>query len=61
MRRSNLFFKVEIEHGAEERPERIGEEIRRRLLKFYGVRDAELSNFISEETASEGRASDAKK
>jgi hypothetical protein len=45
MKRTNLFFKVELEHDADERPERIGEEIRRQLLKQYGVRDAELTNF----------------
>ena len=45
MNRTNLFFKVEIEHDSEEKPERIGDEICRRLLKLYGVRSAELSNF----------------
>jgi len=45
MSRTNLFFKVEIEHDPEEKPERIGDEICRRLLKLYGVRSAELSNF----------------
>ena len=44
MSRTNLFFKVEIEHDPEEKPERIGDEICRRLLKLYGVRSAELSN-----------------
>ncbi len=44
MSRTNLFFKVELEHEPDERPERIGEEIRRRLLKLYGVRDVELSS-----------------
>jgi hypothetical protein len=44
MKRTNLFFKVEIEHDADERPERLGEEIRQRLAKFYGVREAELSS-----------------
>ena len=52
MRRTNLFFKVEIEHQVDERPERIGEEIRRRLLKLYGVRYAELSNFTSDDASS---------
>lgn len=47
MNRTNLFFKVEIEHDAAENPERIGEEIRQRLIRFYGVRDAELSNYSS--------------
>ena len=44
MKRTNLFFKVEIEHDADERPERLGEEIRRQLAKHYGVRLAELSS-----------------
>ena len=46
MRRTRLFFNVEVEHDADERPERIGEEIRRNLLKLYGVRDVEFSNYI---------------
>jgi len=45
MSRTNLFFKVEVEHDADEKPQRIGEEICRQLLKFYGVRQAELANF----------------
>jgi hypothetical protein len=49
MRRTNLFFKIEIEHDSEDPPERLGEEIRRQLLKFYGVRDAEFSNFTTSE------------
>ncbi len=47
MSRTNLFFKVELEHDPEERPERIAEEIRRQLIKIYGVREAELSNFTT--------------
>ena len=47
MKRTNLFFKVEIEHDADERPERLGDEIRRQLAKFYGVRDAELTNYTT--------------
>lgn len=45
MNRTNLFFKVEIEHDATETPEQITKEIRQRLMRFYGVRDAELSNY----------------
>jgi hypothetical protein len=45
MHRTNLFFKVEIEHDDEDQPERLGREICRQLLKIYGVRSAELSNF----------------
>jgi hypothetical protein len=44
MSRTSLFFKVEVEHEPGERPERIAEEIRRHLLKLYGVRDAELNS-----------------
>jgi hypothetical protein len=47
MNRTNLFFKVEVEHDPGERPERIGDEICRQILKVYGVRQAELSNFTS--------------
>lgn len=45
MNRTNLFFKVEIEHDEKDRPERVGDEICRRLLKVYGVRSVELTNF----------------
>ncbi len=47
MSRTNLFFKVEIDHDSDESPERIAEEIRQRLIRFYGVREVELSNFSS--------------
>lgn len=49
MSRSNLFFKVEVEHDSDEQPQRIGEEICRQLRKFYGVRDVELSNYSTTE------------
>lgn len=49
MSRTNLFFKVEIDHDAEEMPERIAEEIRQRLMRFYGVREVELSNLSKAE------------
>ncbi len=45
MSRSNLFLKVEVEHDDEETPERLGEELCRQLMKFYGVRTAELSSY----------------
>jgi len=47
--RTNLFFKIELEHGREESAERIGEEIRRHLLRLYGVREVELTNFMTVE------------
>lgn len=49
MSRTNLFFKVEIEHDPEDKPEKIGAEICRQLAKFYGVREAELSNYSTVE------------
>jgi hypothetical protein len=48
---TNLFFKVELEHGADENPERIAGEIRRQILRFYGVREVELSNVATMEDA----------
>jgi hypothetical protein len=49
MIRTNLFFKVEVEHDADENPQRIGDEIRRHLKRLYGVRNVELSSVTSEE------------
>jgi hypothetical protein len=49
MSRTNLFFKVEVEHDPGEHPERIADQIRRQILKQYGVRDAELSNYAAVE------------
>lgn len=49
MSRSNLFFKVEVEHDSDENPQRIGEEITRNLKRLYGVLDVELSNVTTEE------------
>jgi hypothetical protein len=47
MPRSDLFLKVEIEHDEDERPERLAEEICRVIQRIYGVRAAELSNFVT--------------
>ena len=44
---TNLYFKVELEHDADEKPERIAGEIRRQLLRLYGVREVEISNIAS--------------
>jgi hypothetical protein len=49
---TNLFFKVELEHDDDENPERVAGEIRRQLLRFYGVRDVELSNLTTIEESS---------
>jgi hypothetical protein len=47
MPRSDLFLKVEIEHSASESPEALAAELCRKLQKLYGVRSAELSNFVT--------------
>ena len=49
MNRTNLFFKVEVEQEDDDRPEQLGEEICRQLLKVYGVRSAELASFTRAE------------
>jgi hypothetical protein len=49
MGRTNLFFKVEVEHDDEERPEKIGEEIERYLRRLYIVRSVELSSAVTSE------------
>ncbi len=47
--RSDLFFKVEIEHEPGEDPAAIGAQIARQLLKNYNVRSAELSSVTTSE------------
>jgi len=49
MTRTDLFFKVQVEHGKEDSPERLGDEICRMLRKLYGVREAELASFTKVE------------
>jgi hypothetical protein len=44
MHRTNLFFKVVVEHDDEEQPERLGREICRQIMKVYGVRLAEVAS-----------------
>ena len=49
MDRTNLFFKVVVEHDAEDQAERLGREICRQVMKVYGVRSAELTSFTRTE------------
>jgi hypothetical protein len=51
MSRTNLFFKVQVEHDEDESPERIGSQIVRQLQKLYGVREVELSHYTTLEDA----------
>jgi hypothetical protein len=46
---THLFLKVEIEHDEKESPQKLGAEICRQIMKVYGVRSAELSNFTTVE------------
>jgi hypothetical protein len=46
---TNLFIKVEIEHDDEEKPQKLGADICRQILRVYGVRSAEVSNFTAVE------------
>ncbi|MFN0171730.1 MAG: hypothetical protein ACKV22_35395 [Bryobacteraceae bacterium] len=47
MKRTNLFLKVEVEHGAEEDPARLAREICRQLQKLYAVRTAEVASITT--------------
>ncbi len=47
--RSDLFFKVQVEHEPDEDVSRIGIEIARQIQKVYVVRSAELSSFTTSE------------
>lgn len=42
---TNLFIKVQIQHEDDEKPQKLGAEICRQILRVYGVRSAEVSNF----------------
>ena len=46
MPRANLYLKVEIEHDANEPPEKICEEVRRVVERLYPVRSAEVSSVV---------------
>jgi hypothetical protein len=47
--RSDLFFKVEVEHEPGEDVRALGAEIARQIQKLYIVRSAELSSFTTSE------------
>lgn len=49
MNRTNLFFKVQVEHDRNEPPEKLAEHIVRQISRLYGVRSAELTNFTAVE------------
>jgi hypothetical protein len=47
MPRTDLYLKVVIDHEAEDEPQRLGAEICRQIEKVYGVRTAELTNYLT--------------
>jgi phosphoribosylformylglycinamidine (FGAM) synthase PurS component len=48
MARTALHLKLELEHGDDEKPEKLATEICRQLLKIYAVRSAEVSSIVTE-------------
>ncbi|MBI1897910.1 MAG: hypothetical protein HYZ57_19120 [Acidobacteria bacterium] len=47
MPRTDLHIKVTVDHEPEETAEKLAAEIIRTVEKIYGVRGAELSNYIT--------------
>jgi hypothetical protein len=47
VQRTFLYLKIELEHGEDEKTQRLAEEICRRIQKIYGVRSAEVSSIVS--------------
>jgi hypothetical protein len=48
MPRTDMYFKVTVEHDAGESMEKIGTEIVRQIERIYVVRRAELSHFVAQ-------------
>jgi hypothetical protein len=47
MARSDLYIKVVVDHEPEDKPEKLASEICRQIEKVYGVRAAELTNYLT--------------
>jgi hypothetical protein len=47
MPRTDVYIKVVIDHDEEDQPERLGAEICRQIQKVYGVRTAEVTNYLT--------------
>lgn len=47
MVRTDIYIKVTVDHGSDEKPEKLAGEIIRQVEKVYAVRRAELTNFIT--------------
>ena len=51
MARFDLYLKVEVETDGKEDPGKLGAEICRLIRKIYGVKDAELTNWVDHSAA----------
>ena len=49
MPRTDLYFKVEVEHDSEEKLDRVVSEIERNLRRIYVVQRVEFSNAVRRE------------
>ena len=47
MARTDLYIKVTVDHDEDESVDRLGKEICRQVEKVYGVRNAEVQNFVT--------------
>ena len=47
MARTDLYFKVELDHEKDERLERVAAEIGRQIRRVYGVRSVEFTNSVA--------------
>ena len=45
--RTDIYVKVVVDHDEQDTPEKLGAEICRQIEYVYGVRTAEMTNFIT--------------
>ncbi len=45
----DVFFKVELDLDAGEKPQRVAIELERLLKRYYGVRNVEMTNMVTQE------------
>ncbi|HLJ47425.1 MAG TPA: hypothetical protein VKU01_15520 [Bryobacteraceae bacterium] len=46
MARTDLYLKIVLDHGDDDKPEKLATEICRQVAKIYGVRSAEVQNLV---------------
>ena len=47
MPRTDVYIKVTIDHDTDDHPDRLAAEICRQIEKVYGVRKAEMTNYLT--------------